>query len=129
MKTVTGTTLSEPEALPVVTTHAKAGSPLLPADSDSNNAAIIASSSMAITNKQQQKTRVRCGCSDYILKVMAIIAFSLFIIGIFVGGGLTRVTDVGAALSICFAIVFMIVWIVMLSLLFCMSCRYPVEEA
>lgn len=76
-----------------------------------------------------QRTRVRCGCSDYSLKVMAIITFSLFIIGIAVGGGLSRSTDVGSALAICFAIVSMIIWIVMLSLLFCMSCRYPVEEA
>lgn len=119
VQSVTGTTLTEDAAEGTnkpadTTTTAKNPSP---------------SPELPPLTAPKQRTRVRCGCSDAFLKGIALIAFVLFVAGIATGAGLVSATSVGAALSLCFAIIFMIIWVVMLSLLFCMSCRYPVEEA
>lgn len=75
------------------------------------------------------KTRAKCGCSDYCLKVFAVLSVFVFIITVAIGAYIGNSTPTGGAVLITVGIIFAIVEIVMTSLLCCISCRNPIEEA
>ena len=75
------------------------------------------------------KTKVKCGCSDFCLKIFAGIAIAVIIVGIVIGVALVSSYPIGAAVGVTVAIVAGVVLGTFICLLRCMCCRNPIEEA
>jgi cytochrome b subunit of formate dehydrogenase len=74
------------------------------------------------------KSQAKCGCSNFALKVMAIVFGVAFAIFIIIGIALISPQPSTASALVAFGITFLITSIVMTSILCCSCCRIPIEE-